>query len=187
MFQRRTLENIAALPPTVTAPSITPSEWLLKVKTIVPSVIWISILNHIYLHYQYSYELVFIPAAPYWISAPRNLVLAPVETGVITCRAGGHPKPTISWSMNGVSIESEISSPHQNHYKIFKCTVNLLLTHYISLFLVTDAPKDPSRTVEDDTIIFSEVQTGSSAVYQCNASNEYGYLMSNAFINVLGE
>ncbi|XP_056595262.1 neuronal cell adhesion molecule-like isoform X13 [Triplophysa dalaica] len=98
---------------------------------------------------------VTVKAAPYWISAPRNLVLAPVETGVITCRAGGHPKPNISWFMNGVPIEN--------------------------------APKDPSRTVEDDTIIFSEVQTGSSAVYQCNASNEYGYLLSNAFINVLAE
>ncbi|XP_051975219.1 neuronal cell adhesion molecule-like isoform X11 [Xyrauchen texanus] len=98
---------------------------------------------------------VSVKAAPHWISAPRNLVLAPLETGVITCRARGHPKPTISWSMNGVPIENAL--------------------------------KDPSRKVEDDTIIFSEVQTGSSAVYQCNASNEYGYLLSNAFVNVLAE
>lgn len=56
-----------------------------------------------------------------------------------------------------------------------------------AVLLLTDAPKDPSRKVEDDTIIFSEVQTGSSAVYQCNASNEYGYLLANAFVNVLGE
>ncbi|XP_051716003.1 neuronal cell adhesion molecule isoform X10 [Ctenopharyngodon idella] len=98
---------------------------------------------------------VSVKAAPYWISAPRNLVLAPLETGVITCRARGHPKPSIRWSMNGLPIE--------------------------------DAPKDPSRKVEDDTIIFSEVQTGSSAVYQCNASNEYGYLLANAFVNVLAE
>lgn len=40
--------------------------------------------------------------------------------------------------------------------------------------------------MEDDTIIFNEVQTGSSAVYQCNVSNEYGYLLANAFVNVLG-
>ncbi|XP_065133387.1 neuronal cell adhesion molecule isoform X9 [Paramisgurnus dabryanus] len=98
---------------------------------------------------------VTVKAAPYWISAPRNLVLAPLDSGVITCRAGGHPKPTISWSMNGVPIEN--------------------------------APQDPSRTVEDDMIIFSEVQTDSSAVYQCNASNDYGYLLANAFINVLAE
>lgn len=49
----------------------------------------------------------------------------------------------------------------------------------------TDSPKDPSRKVEDDTIIFTDVQTGSSAVYQCNVSNDYGYLLSNAFVNVL--
>jgi hypothetical protein len=41
--------------------------------------------------------------------------------------------------------------------------------------------------VEDDTVILSDVQTGSSAVYQCNASNEFGYLLANAFVNVLGE
>ncbi|XP_077071182.1 neuronal cell adhesion molecule isoform X11 [Siphateles boraxobius] len=98
---------------------------------------------------------VSVKAAPYWISAPRNLVLAPLETGVITCRARGHPKPHIHWSMNGLPIE--------------------------------DAPKDPSRKVEDDSIIFSEVQTGSSAVYQCNASNQHGYLLANAFVNVLAE
>lgn len=52
---------------------------------------------------------------------------------------------------------------------------------------VLDAPEDHSRKVEDDTVILSNVQTGSSAVYQCNASNEFGYLMANAFVSVLGE
>uniref|UniRef100_A0A672M378 Neural cell adhesion molecule L1 n=1 Tax=Sinocyclocheilus grahami TaxID=75366 RepID=A0A672M378_SINGR len=98
---------------------------------------------------------VTVNAAPYWISAPKNLVLAPKEMGIITCRAAGHPKPSIRWLVNGLPIE--------------------------------DAPKDPSRRVEGDTLIFSEVQTGSSAVYQCNASNQYGYLLSNAFVNVLAE
>lgn len=35
--------------------------------------------------------------------------------------------------------------------------------------------------------MFHSVQIGSSAVYQCNASNEHGYLLANAFVNVLGE
>lgn len=52
---------------------------------------------------------------------------------------------------------------------------------------VLDAPEDHSRKVEGDTVILSNVQTGSSAVYQCNASNEFGYLMANAFVSVLGE
>lgn len=100
---------------------------------------------------------VTVRAAPYWIDGPpSNLVLAPRETGVLTCRASGTPKPSIVWSMNGVPMENALDL-------------------------------DPGVRVEDDTIIFSEVQAGSSAVYQCNVTNEYGYLLSNAFVNVLSE
>lgn len=56
----------------------------------------------------------------------------------------------------------------------------------VSHFII-DTPEDHSRKVDDDTVILSNVQSGSSAVYQCNASNEFGYLMANAFVNVLGE
>ncbi|XP_010888111.1 neuronal cell adhesion molecule isoform X15 [Esox lucius] len=98
---------------------------------------------------------VTVRAAPYWISVPRNLVLAPRENGILICRASGIPKPTITWAMNGIPIEN--------------------------------SPRDPSRKVEGDTIMFAEVQTGSSAVYQCNVSNEYGYLLANSFVNVLSE
>uniref|UniRef100_A0A665TLY3 Neurofascin homolog (chicken) a n=1 Tax=Echeneis naucrates TaxID=173247 RepID=A0A665TLY3_ECHNA len=44
---------------------------------------------------------------------------------------------------------------------------------------------NPSRQVLGDTIIFRSVQMGSSAVYQCNASNQHGYLLANAFVSVL--
>ncbi|XP_071279725.1 neuronal cell adhesion molecule isoform X21 [Agelaius tricolor] len=98
---------------------------------------------------------VTVKAAPYWITAPRNLVLSPGEDGTLICRANGSPKPSISWLANGVPIAI--------------------------------APEDPSRKVDGDTIIFSHVQERSSAVYQCNASNEYGYLLANAFVNVLAE
>ncbi|KAG7230970.1 hypothetical protein INR49_024999 [Caranx melampygus] len=99
---------------------------------------------------------VSVKAAPYWISGPpRNLVLAPGENGVLTCRASGTPKPSVTWAMNGIPIEN--------------------------------SPRDLSRKVEDDTIIFTDVQTGSSGVYQCNVSNDYGYLLANAFVNVLLE
>ncbi|XP_065807210.1 neuronal cell adhesion molecule a isoform X9 [Labrus bergylta] len=98
---------------------------------------------------------VTVKAAPFWVSAPRNLILAPNETGILTCRVNGEPKPKITWFVNGVSIEN--------------------------------APEDHTRKVDDDTVILSNVQSGSSAVYQCNASNEFGYLMANAFVNVLAE
>ncbi|KAM6962251.1 neuronal cell adhesion molecule a isoform 6-T6 [Tautogolabrus adspersus] len=98
---------------------------------------------------------VTVKAAPFWVSAPRNLILAPNETGILTCRVHGEPKPKITWFVNGVSLEN--------------------------------APEDHTRKVDDDTVILSNVQSGSSAVYQCNASNEFGYLMANAFVNVLAE
>ncbi|XP_070814996.1 neurofascin homolog (chicken) a isoform X2 [Chaetodon trifascialis] len=50
---------------------------------------------------------------------------------------------------------------------------------------VDSAPPSLSRQVLGDTIIFRSVQMGSSAVYQCNASNEHGYLLANAFVSVL--
>ncbi|XP_047245417.1 neuronal cell adhesion molecule-like isoform X16 [Girardinichthys multiradiatus] len=109
--------------------------------------------QHGFAHHTIS---VAVKAAPYWISGPpKNLVLAPGENGVLTCRASGTPKPSVIWLMNGDLIEN--------------------------------SPKDISRNVEDDTIIFYDVQIGSSAVYQCNISNPYGYLLSNAFVNVLSE
>uniref|UniRef100_A0A673HMR6 Neural cell adhesion molecule L1 n=1 Tax=Sinocyclocheilus rhinocerous TaxID=307959 RepID=A0A673HMR6_9TELE len=97
---------------------------------------------------------VVVRAAPFWISAPQNLILAPKESGMLTCRAEGNPKPTVTWSVNGIPIEN--------------------------------SHKDPSRKIENGNIILSDVQTGSSSVYQCNASNEYGYLLANAFVSVLG-
>ncbi|KAM8756130.1 neurofascin homolog (chicken) a isoform 4-T8 [Acanthopagrus schlegelii] len=50
---------------------------------------------------------------------------------------------------------------------------------------VDSSPPNLSRQVLGDTIIFRSVQMGSSAVYQCNASNQHGYLLANAFVSVL--
>ncbi|XP_064821895.1 neurofascin homolog (chicken) a isoform X8 [Oncorhynchus masou masou] len=96
-----------------------------------------------------------VKAAPYWLDQPSNLVLAPDENGRLVCRANGNPKPHIQWLVNGGPIESNSSLPN------------------------------PSRTVAGDTIMFRSVQIGSSAVYQCNASNDHGYLLANAFISIL--
>ncbi|XP_078248018.1 neurofascin isoform X19 [Pogona vitticeps] len=50
---------------------------------------------------------------------------------------------------------------------------------------IESSPPNPSREVTGDTVMFRDIQSGSSAVYQCNASNEHGYLLANAFVSVL--
>ncbi|XP_077582408.1 neurofascin homolog (chicken) a isoform X4 [Stigmatopora nigra] len=50
---------------------------------------------------------------------------------------------------------------------------------------INSSVPDPSRQMMGDTIIFRSVQMGSSAVYQCNASNQHGYLLANAFVSVI--
>ncbi|XP_074529042.1 neurofascin homolog (chicken) a isoform X17 [Halichoeres trimaculatus] len=50
---------------------------------------------------------------------------------------------------------------------------------------IDSAPPNQGRQVLGDTIIFRSVQMGSSAVYQCNASNQHGYLLANALVSVL--
>ncbi|XP_075766620.1 neurofascin isoform X5 [Pelodiscus sinensis] len=50
---------------------------------------------------------------------------------------------------------------------------------------IESASPNPSREVTGDTVVFRDTQIGSSAVYQCNASNEHGYLLANAFVSVL--
>ena len=43
----------------------------------------------------------------------------------------------------------------------------------------------PNRQVSGDTLTLHSVTTMNNGVYQCNASNDHGYLLANAFVNVL--
>ncbi|TMS16265.1 Neurofascin [Larimichthys crocea] len=43
----------------------------------------------------------------------------------------------------------------------------------------------PNRQVSGDTLTLRSVTTENNGVYQCNASNPFGYLLANAFVNVL--
>ncbi|XP_009463873.1 PREDICTED: LOW QUALITY PROTEIN: neurofascin [Nipponia nippon] len=99
-----------------------------------------------------------VKAAPYWLDEPQNLILAPGEDGRLVCRANGNPKPAIQWLGGGGALDGEP---------------------------IEASPPNPSREVSGDTIVFRDTQIGSSAVYQCNASNEHGYLLANAFVSVL--
>ncbi|KFQ97377.1 Neurofascin, partial [Nipponia nippon] len=105
-----------------------------------------------------------VKAAPYWLDEPQNLILAPGEDGRLVCRANGNPKPAIQWLGGGGALGRGA---------------------YRSALCFEASPPNPSREVSGDTIVFRDTQIGSSAVYQCNASNEHGYLLANAFVSVL--
>lgn len=47
------------------------------------------------------------------------------------------------------------------------------------------ATPQPNRQVSGDTLTLNGVTALNNGVYQCNASNQYGYLLANAFVNVL--
>lgn len=79
--------------------------------------------------------------------------------------------PIVSWSPVRVNGRAPKTASH-----------HLCLSVYLK-----DPLRNPSREITGDTVMFRDTQIGSSAVYQCNASNEHGYLLANAFVNVLGE
>ncbi|KAG7283817.1 hypothetical protein CRUP_034004 [Coryphaenoides rupestris] len=47
---------------------------------------------------------VTVEASPYWIKEPVSQLYAPGETVRLDCQADGIPTPTITWSINGVSL-----------------------------------------------------------------------------------
>lgn len=49
------------------------------------------------------------------------------------------------------------------------------------------ATLQPNVEVSGETVLLRGVTALNNAVYQCNASNQYGYLLANAFVNVLRE
>ncbi|KAJ8016747.1 hypothetical protein DPEC_G00010570 [Dallia pectoralis] len=56
---------------------------------------------------------------------------------------------------------------------------------FINGEIIEEATPVPNRQVSGDTITFRSATVVNNAVYQCNTSNEFGYLFANAYINVL--
>uniref|UniRef100_A0AAY4E9V0 Neurofascin n=1 Tax=Denticeps clupeoides TaxID=299321 RepID=A0AAY4E9V0_9TELE len=52
-------------------------------------------------------------------------------------------------------------------------------------WFINGEPFEGMLKVSGDTLIFNAVNVDSTAVYQCNASNQYGYLLANAFVSVM--
>uniref|UniRef100_A0A8C4QCV1 Neural cell adhesion molecule L1 n=1 Tax=Eptatretus burgeri TaxID=7764 RepID=A0A8C4QCV1_EPTBU len=50
---------------------------------------------------------------------------------------------------------------------------------------IEDAPPEPGRQIHGDTIILRNLKFGSSAVYQCEATNKHGTILENAYVKAL--
>ncbi|KAM6982185.1 neural cell adhesion molecule L1.1-like [Tautogolabrus adspersus] len=57
---------------------------------------------------------VTVEASPYWLKEPQNLLYSPGETVRLDCQAEGIPTPTITWSINGLSIEEVDKDPRRS-------------------------------------------------------------------------
>lgn len=174
--------NTSALRPTKRATSSTQSRLWSKVRRILRDKIFSPSLCAMMLRQLLYLQLT---AAPFWLEKPADLVLAPEESGRLVCRSDGAPRPTVSWFINGEPIECKLSMicqlcVDQNLYHINLCCIFSVLC-----FIPPVATPQPNRQVSGDTLSFRSVSTLNNAVYQCNASNEHGYLMANAFVIVL--
>lgn len=56
----------------------------------------------------------------------------------------------------------------------------------ICVFCITESPAS-NRKVLDDTIVLHNAKASDSAVYQCQASNRHGTLLSNANIMIMSK
>uniref|UniRef100_A0A8C1SRC1 Neural cell adhesion molecule L1 n=1 Tax=Cyprinus carpio TaxID=7962 RepID=A0A8C1SRC1_CYPCA len=143
---------------------------------------------------------VTVNAAPYWISAPRNLVLAPKEMGIITCRAAGHPKPSIRWLVNGLPIQEIIYSPPRVLtlpnivYQVIMNKPALLecVTFGSPVPTITWFKDSRSSMLEGNAYVFHENGTleihmshpSNSGKYTCVARNSLGLSENHVYLEV---
>lgn len=119
-------------------------------------------------------------ASPYWIKEPVSQLYAPGETVRLDCQADGIPSPTISWTINGILLSGQ-----QTPALVYFITQPL---PHIVYFLLTDIDEDSRPTLTaGGSLILSDVSSGDTAIYQCQASNKHGNILSNTHVYVVGE
>ncbi|XP_063408718.1 neuroglian-like [Mytilus trossulus] len=102
-----------------------------------------------------------VKAKPFWLEGGQpSDIHVESRTGTVatfSCKAGGFPTPEISWYINGVSLkESNISAMSENRF----------------------------QNPNDCTVTITDIRLTDAMVLQCNASNMYGYLFSDFYLNV---
>ncbi|VDM40547.1 unnamed protein product [Toxocara canis] len=106
-------------------------------------------------HHLFHQMHVDVTAAPFWeFEAPLDVDQPEESTAELHCIASGNPTPIIQWYMNGQPLHEV---PENNRR------------------LILDGGRILRITKLDHDV--------DTAVYQCNASNPFGYIFANAFVN----
>ncbi|XP_048210845.1 neural cell adhesion molecule L1-like protein [Perognathus longimembris pacificus] len=95
---------------------------------------------------------VTVEEPPYWIRKPQSGVYSTGSSGILLCEAGGYPRPTITWRINGA------------HPDTHPFVGDVILSEEIS---------------------FTNLHPNHTAVYQCEASNVHGTILTNANVDVV--
>ncbi|XP_071147603.1 neuroglian-like isoform X2 [Mytilus edulis] len=105
---------------------------------------------------------VIVKSKPYWLEdgKPTDKERGVGEKATFICRAGGDPTPDIQWYINGVKFKDA------RHVTI----------------------RDGRLIKRDDNnITVIDLRVGDAMVLQCNASNTFGYVFADFYLNVLKE
>ncbi|XP_041379387.1 neuroglian-like [Gigantopelta aegis] len=100
-----------------------------------------------------------VESVPYWIEEPKDVEIGIGGKAEFRCIAGGDPKPTYFWFVNGISLGA-VNDPRIN---------------------------DRFRKLTDQLVVFDNVNKEDAMVIQCNATNKHGYVWGDFYLNVLSE
>ncbi|KAL5014246.1 hypothetical protein ScPMuIL_008516 [Solemya velum] len=101
-----------------------------------------------------------VESHPYWIQEPKYIEVDVGGNATFICEAGGTPAPWLYLFVNGVPL-ADVTDPQIVSGQFLKQSKQ-------NITLVNLAP-------------------GDAMVIQCNATNRYGYIFSDVYLNVLSE
>ncbi|XP_056000705.1 neuronal cell adhesion molecule-like isoform X2 [Ostrea edulis] len=100
-----------------------------------------------------------VQSKPYWEVEPTNIKARVGTSATFICKAKGDPKPKIAWFINGVKLTESKAAITQSGRLIRPSAGNLT---------------------------FINLNENDSLVVQCNASNTYGYVFADVYLNIPG-
>ncbi|XP_059160211.1 neuroglian-like isoform X2 [Physella acuta] len=102
-----------------------------------------------------------VHARPSWKAKPQDVVIGEGGTANFECLASGVPKVKVSWFVNGVPLQDALRDDPRLDQRF--------------------------RHVTGSKIMFEQVTKNDVMVFQCNVTNNHGYIWGEASLNVLSE